>query len=145
MFSSCNRIDEEEQQEQITKLNENLPLVPTEKKEKWDDSKKKCVSSKENECCLPPPPTISNPAVVAIRSAFVTAFNNNDLANFFLNEDYLQVWDLNPFLNIVNSVINGSYRVILVHNTSNGNDYYLFGPTAWTNSQIESNPELVLY
>lgn len=120
-------------------------VVPTEDYTKWDHYESKCVTTTEYICCSPPP---ADPAAFQLQlySDFETAFNNDSISDFFTNYAYNDLWpNLSTQSTIINDLINGTNRMIKVHNSTNNIDYYLIGEASLTDSQIQSNPLWVVY
>jgi len=143
VMASCekNELAVEEQLEETVEQDGRLPLGP-DKKDKWSTSEKKCVPATENVCCVKP--VIIDPPTATL-SSFETAFSNGALDDFFEFYDYSDRWDLDDYSTVVDGVIDGDYRAIVKYNTDQEINYYLFGPTGDSDSDIDADPDMVLY
>lgn len=113
--------------------------------ERWDHYESKCVTTTEYICCSPPPPDPAL-ALLELYSDFEVAFDNNNVSDFFTNYPYNNLWsNLSSQSSIVSDLINGTNRMIKVHNNTNNIDYYLIGEASLTDTQIQSNPLWVVY
>jgi hypothetical protein len=142
MACSEEKVDLKENQS----LNLNSLAAPEpEDGDSWNEGLQDCEPIDEKVCCARP---VLNPNIITPPNMipnFRNAFASNNVGTFFDSNPYINIWpSLSDQTPIIDGLISGQNRMILVVNQTTQDEYYLIGSAAQTNQQIEENPLFVL-